>query len=499
MLRLTRPICSCRSDKPNIIDLISDGHLLGDFFAGESWDRWKAILRATFALPMDTYDTQLFTEIAERDPPEHPVRELIAVIGRGGGKNSIASAIATYLACTSDFTKLRPGERGTILCLATDRSQASISWDFIKGYFDACPLLGNMIERTIDADKIIDLKNGARIQVSTANYRAPRGRTIVCVIFDELAFWRDENSLNPDVEIDAAVAPGLMRYPGSLKILISSAYRRQGLLYERYNQFYGKNDPDTLAIKGTSLQFNPLLDTAIIAAELARDKARASAEYLSEWRDDIHAFIRRELLEAAIDTNITERAYDSAVRHYIGFVDEAGGGSDASSACIAHKEKNGIIYIDAIRVFKPPFSPEAVIADKVRLFKSYKISKVFGDRWAKGLVPEAYGRYGMRYEEARAKGDLYIDLLHLLNSQRIRLLDHKQSFNELLALERRTHFGGRETIDHPQGGHDDAANALAGAASYASLVKAPIYVHPEVLARSAVIGRRSTYFGELLP
>ena len=34
---------------------------------------------------------------------------------------------------------------------------------------------------------------------------------------------------------------------------------------------------------------------------------------------------------------------------------------------------------------------------------------------------------------------------------------------QFLALERRTTRGGRDSIDHPPGGHDDIANAVAGA------------------------------------
>ena len=34
---------------------------------------------------------------------------------------------------------------------------------------------------------------------------------------------------------------------------------------------------------------------------------------------------------------------------------------------------------------------------------------------------------------------------------------------QLCALERRTAWGGRDSIDHGPGGHDDVANAVAGA------------------------------------
>ena len=43
---------------------------------------------------------------------------------------------------------------------------------------------------------------------------------------------------------------------------------------------------------------------------------------------------------------------------------------------------------------------------------------------------------------------------------------------QLATLERRTARGGKDSIDHPPGGHDDIANAIAGAAL---LARKPAY------------------------
>jgi hypothetical protein len=47
----------------------------------------------------------------------------------------------------------------------------------------------------------------------------------------------------------------------------------------------------------------------------------------------------------------------------------------------------------------------------------------------------------------------------------IELLDHPRLTAQLRSLERRTSRGGRDSIDHPPGGHDDLANAVAGFAA----------------------------------
>ena len=204
-----------------------------------------------------------------------------------------------FIAVTGDFSGLRAGERGTILTLANDREQAGIAFGFIRGYFAENATLAELVEREL-ADEL-HLKNGASILVSTANIRAPRGRTVACGIYDECAFWRSDDAANPDSEIDAAVTPGLMRFPGSLKIFISSVNARKGLLYDRIVEFYGKDSDEVLAILGTSRQeMDKTLDAAVIAREIERDPERAGAEFESRWRDDLSDFLDRELVEAAV-------------------------------------------------------------------------------------------------------------------------------------------------------------------------------------------------------
>jgi hypothetical protein len=46
-----------------------------------------------------------------------------------------------------------------------------------------------------------------------------------------------------------------MRFPGSVKILISSVNKRAGLLYDRFAEHFGEDSPDTLVVMGESLKF----------------------------------------------------------------------------------------------------------------------------------------------------------------------------------------------------------------------------------------------------
>ena len=84
---------------------------------------------------------------------------------------------------------------------------------------------------------------------------------------------------------------------------------------------------------------------------------------------------------------------------------------------------------------------------------------------------DAFAAGGVRYQQSeKDRSAIYTEALPLFSSGRVRLLDNKKLVNQLAALERRTMPGGKDRIDHPQGGggnghHDDAANAVCGALS----------------------------------
>ncbi len=466
-------------------EAMSSPYLFGPSFAGSSWDRWRAVIKASDsggkALTDD--ETELFAEVAGRDPPSRRVRELVAIVGRGGGKDSIASLIATCAAINFDprASKLRPGETVVVMCLACDRAQAGIVFGYIRAYFETIPALRSLVINW--GSDSIELRNGVVIEVHTNNFRAVRGRSLLCVIFDELAFWRDENFASPDIEVHGAVTPGLGRVPNSMLIMISSAHKRSGLLFQRYRDHYGKDSDDVLVVHGTTLQFNPSFDAKIIERALEEDPQRYGAEYLSRWRDDLTSMFGRDLLDAAIDRNVIVRPPASSIRYTAG-CDASGGRNDSFTAAIAHREHDGKIVLDLAYERKPPFNPSEVVAEIVALMREYRCAQITGDKYAAGWVVEAFQKAGARYIQSdRDRSAIYMDTLPLFTSGRARLLDSPRLISQFAALERRTFSTGRERID-PGPGHDDLCNSAAIAMSLVGKHAGPILVSDAVLARS---------------
>jgi hypothetical protein len=259
-----------------VIDVLTDENLLAPFFEGSSWSNWLIVLKATFGEGLTESERDQFRLLAEREPPPGRVREAFFAIGRRGGKDSIASAIAVHAAVFGDFARfLRPGERPVVLVVAATKEQATGILAYIAGYFDGrVPMLAPLVQRI--TDESIELTTGVDIIVLSGNYRTIRGRTIAVAIFNEIAFWRDDRYANSDRETYSAVLPSLvtLRKAGSILIGISSVHRKLGLLYDKFLVHHGKDDPSVLFIKAPSVTFNPTIDQADIGLDTASPRRR---------------------------------------------------------------------------------------------------------------------------------------------------------------------------------------------------------------------------------
>jgi hypothetical protein len=210
---------------------------------------------------------------------------------------------------------------------------------------------------------------------------------------------------------------------------------------------------------------NPTVPKYVIEKENERDPSRAAAEYGANFRSDIESYISVEVVDSLVENGVAVRAPgpETTLVEYNAFVDPSGGSSDSMTLAITHEEENRYV-LDAVLERIPPFSPESVVREFSAILKSYHISVVTGDRYAGEWPRERFRVHNIEYEvAAKTKSDIYRDLLPLLNSGRIALLDHPRLIAQLCNLERRTARGGRDSIDHPPGAHDDLANAVAGA------------------------------------
>lgn len=446
-------------------EALADPNLLGSAIEGESWALWRTLLIAGMGEPLTDQEREGFTAVTGRDvEPLEPVEELWAIVGRRGGKTRAAGTLAAYVGGLCDHSAyLAPGERGVIPILAASMTQAGRAFMHARGILQHSPVLSELIDGEPTADTI-RLTTCVDIEVRPANFRTVRSITAVAAIADEIAFWQIEGAANPDSEILNALRPSLATTGGPL-FVISSPYAKRGELYATFKKDYGPNgDPIVLVAKGPSKTFNSTLPDRVIARAYERDAAAASAEYGGEFRNDVQAFIDRDVVEACVSRGIYEREPEIG-REYFAFVDPSGGSNDSMTLAVGHAEGE-VAVLDMTRERKPPFSPEATVADFCADLKRYGLRSVTGDRYAGEWPREQFRKHGIEYELAGSpRSDLYRDMLPVLNSRKADLLDQAVIVNQIVSLERRVARGGRESIDHAPNAHDDVANAVAGVLS----------------------------------
>jgi len=496
------------------------------FRTGSDWTPWRAFLAALYGLPMTKAETAIFRRCTGRTvAPTAKHREGWLVCGRRSRKTAISSLVGVYEGAYRDHSRyLAPGERAIIPMVAKNKADAQQLHDYVLAIFRAG--LTWMLKLPVTGEAKVEsiaLVNQCDYMIRPASISAMRSRSVPLALFDEIAFWPGEGYADPDKTLVDSVKPGQSEVPDPLLLGLSSPYGRRGVLWDRYVSHYGEDNPRVLVWKAPTLYMNgPVeirdeawawndrlirskhdrgevgeyiawLDTKIAkATDTARwnivaevksayedDPVSASSEYGAEFRADAVALIAIEDLQPCIDVGVTVRAPQDGVA-YVGFVDPSGGRKDSFGLSIAHWD--GRVLQDYVREWVPPFDFDQVVNEAGAILTRYGLTQVHGDAWGNDATEAHFRRVGVLYHVSdRTRSELYRDLLPLVTSGKVRLLDNERQKTQLLGLER-SPGQGREKIDHRPNQHDDVANACAGACTLADKFRRPAraFKHPVV-------------------
>src|SRR6266404_2681432 len=139
------------SDGISLIDCMDDDRLFSPWFRKhrESWRAWRVFIKALFSLEMDDEELSLYQQCTGRtDPPNAAFAIAYLICGRRAGKTFTLALICIFLACFRSYEEfLAPGERGTIMLIASDRRQARSCLRYMSALLKEVPLLAKRIER----------------------------------------------------------------------------------------------------------------------------------------------------------------------------------------------------------------------------------------------------------------------------------------------------------------------------------------------------------------
>jgi hypothetical protein len=184
--------------------------------------------------------------------------------------------------------------------VAQDQRATKIAFGYIRDYMTRSALLASLVEEVLAAE--IVLTNGVTIACFPCTLRSLRGWSIPVGVMDELAFYRLEGQADSDVEVQASIRRGMIAFPTTRLLKISTPYIKGGVLYEDFKRGFGQDDRDLLVWRASSLLMNPSLRVERLERERRLDPARFTREYEAEFAEDLETFLPSAWIENASET-----------------------------------------------------------------------------------------------------------------------------------------------------------------------------------------------------
>lgn len=483
----------------DIVKAVHDKNIFLKYLApdGElgSWQAWLSFLRVLYGLPTKPDERELIQQCTGRKKlPKAGFDECLLLCGRRSGKSKVIALVGAFEAVlASREHRTSQGEIPLVAVISPTRNQSRIIHEYMRGVFDCIPMLRReVIEEYRGGFK---LRNGVEVSIMTGDPRTVRGFSVISAIVDEIAMFglSDESKVRSDTELVRAIRPALATTGGRL-LCVGTPYAAKGHAYVTYKRAFGNENCDILCWNAPSTTMNPTLNAKVVTRAIEEDPIAASVEYCVSpglFREDVDNFISREQVESLVVPNRFELPpMDNT--NYASFADVSGGRHDDACVAIAHREGRTVV-LDCIARYAAPHNPYEVVASIAGTIRCYGLDNCNGDSYAAEWTRMAFRSHGIEYNRAtrsvwnegaaaknkvaKPKSQLYLELLPRLHSGEIELLDNDTLISQLASLQRRTRSGGRDTVDHPPGGHDDVANCLAGVCD-AVMQRRAIHVGP---------------------
>jgi hypothetical protein len=443
-----------------IIDFIQHPQILNDQTMSPSQ---IAFLKSVYGLPLTDEEFQIYRRGTGREkyvPREQ--REVTLQGGRRGGKTGkLGAPIALYEAFRDH--RIPRGERGYVMLIAPTIAQAMIAFQFILNDILNSPILSSKIAKVRKNE--IQLKNGIVIGCYACSRITVRGRAAIAIICDEICFWRNEvTSVACDEEVLAALRPSMATFPNSKLIKISTPNVKRGVMWE---EFQRRGELDHPVWHLSSQELNPTISTEYLEAERKRSPEDYKREYLAEFVDSVVSWIEPEVLARCVIKGrkdlppVPGATYAAAI--------DPGFKHSAFAMAVAHRADGGLIVLDCVHFWtgskRTPLGFQWVCGQVAGILRQFGINVLQGDQFAAVAIKQEFLKLGISYGEftfgRNSRAQLFNNLRHVIEQQRIELLDDPELLRQLRSLEVHRSADGNIDIRPADGQQDDLAVVLA--------------------------------------
>lgn len=460
-----------------------------------------------------------------RVEPGKTKQTMVLAVGRRSGKTFLTTCICAYetykLIKKRDpqaYFGLPPSDVIQLISVATDKDQAGLLYQGVKGHYLRCPFfmpyMANLTQTfaTFQTPRDIEVygpyatsdskKASIKATFRSCVAEGLRGAGNIVAIMDEMAHFGEGGSSSAS-EVLTALKPSIAAFSPKSKtdstipvgpvesklIAISSPLGKQGTFYELFQSGFraGLAADTMLCIQAPTWEVNPTIEPSFLEAEYLADSTKFFTEFGAEFTDRTRGWIERaQDLFDCIDPNLRPQVQAPARRpHFIGL--DVGLVGDATAAAICHiDEQQQIVLdlVDSIQAGHGKYANQArlefddVVEWVYNLSKRFYLVEGVFDHWHGIAFEQALVKKGLRqlktkFMTANLISEIWQTFKNMMWDKRIVLYDwpipegqeHSEVIQELLRLQADVQSKYVTLVAAPNidGMHDDNSDAIVRA------------------------------------
>ena len=432
--------------------------------------------------------------------PQEARSVVVVVAGARAGKSYVIGALRSlHLALTVPLDTLAPGEPAFAVIIAPDPRQREQCYRYVLGAVKSKPELKATLDGEAGKESFSLLRDGKTVIVESLPAKrggtAGRGRSLVCAVLEECAFFLDDNYVVNDVEIYRGVNPRVL--PGGQTILSSTPWAEAGLLYDEFVANHPSpkcaaphlTEPGrphrAIAAHAPTLLFRDVpLTRDIVAREQARDPVNASREYGAQFLSLGTAQFFDPAAIAAAAGKCQRGALSGSLQALIGAGIDLGFVRDAATCMVVEREPEGYSAVDWTEILPSVerLKPSQVIDRLAETADTYGATEVAGDQhYAETAKEQLWERsppitFIAIPGGGQGKAEIFTTTRDILHEGRLRLPNEPRLLEQLREVKKRPLPGGGMAIEmprKPKGGHGDLVSALVAGVWHLSRLLLP--------------------------
>lgn len=423
--------------------------------------------------------------------PRAARRVVCVVAGARAGKTYVIGALrCLHLALTVDISTAAPGEDAFAVIISADPRQREQCFKYIRGAAIKSPqirpmLRGAVLDEDFSGSEFFIYRKDGPVGIESIPPKpgggSGRGRSLVCALLEEAAFFQDENHKVNDKDVFTAVKPRVL--PGGQTILSSTPWSETGVLYDTFVT----NHPEPscaaphLKVKGTPstaiaahaptllLRDNELTQE-IVASEYQTDPDNADREFGAQFLSvGSTAFFNAMWIAESIDTALFNGVRFNANTEIaargvdLGFVNDAAVGVDVSRSHSGYR----LLGWDEIFAAREKLKPSQVLKRLGSGAFIQGIKDMVADQHYLETAREEFGDLGLDVIAVPgSEKSAMFNLTRLaFNEGNVKIPNEKRLLDQLRAVTKKPLPGGGFSIQMPRtsGGHCDIVSGLVHA------------------------------------